>query len=84
MGTSQGCTYIVYVLIAPTSTNAAVYKITVGHRSISDYFAEVTAQIVAWMALPSDRIFSLCNQADPTPRSGPPEASKSQEKLSCI
>ena len=27
---------------------APVYKITVGHLSISDHFTETTAQIVAW------------------------------------
>lgn len=71
------------VLIMHTSTNAA-YKITVRHRSISDHFAEMNAQIVAWLVLPSSYIFSLCNQASPAPRPGPLEASKSHTKLSWI
>ena len=31
-----------------------VYKITVGHWSISDHFMNMTAQIIAWSVLPSD------------------------------
>ena len=36
----------------------AVYKITVGHRSISDHFMEMTVQIVSWSVLLSDHIHS--------------------------
>ena len=31
-----------------------VYKITVGHRSISDHFTKMTAHIATWSVLPSD------------------------------
>ena len=36
----------------PTVT--AVYKITVGHQSISDQFTKMTAHIATWSVLPSE------------------------------
>ena len=37
-----------------TTWPMAVYKITVGHRSISDHFTKMTAHIATWSVLPSD------------------------------
>ena len=51
------CRAICYICtLCSLAYNIAVYKITAGHRSISDHFTEMTAQIVAWSVLPSDHI----------------------------
>ena len=54
--------HVTFVLPASLSLMwTSVYKITAGHRSISDHFKEIVVQIVAWLVLPSDHILSCVN-----------------------